>query len=570
MNLMNPKGTEMKRNPILAGLAVGTAALIALTACSPRGAEGGDGNNAFDPANLIDVLPAGTQPVDVVNWAVVEGDEPLDPITTTSIIRPNLCESLLLLEPDYGISPNLATSAEWVNPVTFVIDLRDDVTFWDGSPMTPEDVIYSMSRNWNPMSYYYASYVGVAPEVYPTPFDPNQSIVKTGEHQVTVNFARPDSEFRNVLSGGAGVVVKKDYAEAAGPAFGTAEGGLMCTGPFKLEAGNWTPDQVLTVTANENYWGGEPLVKKINFSFAKDTASLTQALTAGEIDGAYTVSPSVRSTLEGEGAGTLYVGNSGSSYSFGPVSPTSAAADPQVRQALSMAFDREQYIDVVLNGLGDEQKTFTPPFIFQNIEGSEILKAGYDGLADYVYDVDAAKALLKESGADTSAPLVLAIPAGSKELSDTAKLIQAAGKSIGLTININEMPPPAFGELFVPDAFSAREGIDFLATQARFDSPGFIGYPSTFLLPFDLGGIYNWSNYENPDVIGAIMAAQTATSPEEAAGAFVAAQEIFAPDLLQVTLASAYNLSYLNDDLTGIVTSSAVFSNPWALNLGGK
>lgn len=557
----------MKQRSLITALALGTSALLAVSGCASRGGD----NSAADrkPIEFVNSLPAATTPVDEVNWAIVEGEELLDPIVSNSLIRPNLCESLLLLGDGYSVSPNLATSAEWVDPVTFVIDLRDDVTFWDGSPMTPEDVIYSLSRNWNPMSNYYGSIAAIAPGV-PAPFDPETSIVKTGDHQVTVNFARPDSAFRDVLAGGAGAIVQQKYAEQAGESFGTSEGGLMCTGPYVLEPGAWKAGQSTTITANENYWGTTPLAGKINFSFAKDTAALTQALTAGEIDGAYTVSPSVRSTLEGDGAGTLYVGESGTSYSFGPVSATSAAADPKVRQALSLAFDREQYIDTVLSGLGETQKTFIAPFIFQNIEGADTLQAGYDALDDYEYDIEQAKALLAESGADTSAPLVLAIPAGSKDLSDTAKLIQAAGKNIGLTININEMQPADFGALFNPEAVEAREGIDFLSTQARLDTPGFIGYPSTFLLPFELGGIYNWSGYDNPEVTEHIMASQTATDPDTAASEYVAAQAIFAPDLLQVTLASAYNLTYLNDDLTGVVTSSAIFSTPWALNLGGK
>jgi peptide/nickel transport system substrate-binding protein len=145
----------MKRTRLLAGLAIGSAAMLALTACADRGGASGEGGSSFAPVKLVDSLPAATTPVDEVKWAVVEGDDPLDPITTSSVIRPNLCESLLLLGADYSVSPNLATGAEWVNPVTFVIDLRDDVTFWDGTPMTPEDVIYSMSRNLNPMSLYY-------------------------------------------------------------------------------------------------------------------------------------------------------------------------------------------------------------------------------------------------------------------------------------------------------------------------------------------------------------------------------------------------------------------------------
>ena len=49
----------------------------------------------------------------------------------------NLCEGLMVMEPDYAIAPNLAESVENVDGKTYIYQLRDSVTFWDGSPIPP-------------------------------------------------------------------------------------------------------------------------------------------------------------------------------------------------------------------------------------------------------------------------------------------------------------------------------------------------------------------------------------------------------------------------------------------------
>ena len=175
---------------------------------------------------------------------------------------------------------------------------------------------------------------------------------------------------------------------------------------------------------------------------------------------------------------------------------------------------------------------------------------------------------MQESGEDLSTPLVIAVPAGATEFLQTATIVQSAGKEIGLDIEINEMQASDFGALFYDP--SKREGIDFVATQGYLETPGVLGYPSLFLLPAELGGIFNWSGYDNPDVTAHLMAARSATDPTTAANEFVAAQEIFAPDMLQVTLAGTYQLTYLNKELPGVTTSIAAYSSPWALHLGGK
>ncbi|WP_157007452.1 ABC transporter substrate-binding protein [Agromyces laixinhei] len=549
----------MKRTALTLG-AVACVAMLTLTACTSR--DGGDVDGDVEDFTLVDAQPAGTEPVDEVTWAIVEGEPAtLNPAASANLIIPNLCDNLLSLQPDFSIEPGIAESAEFVDPVTFVIELRDDVTFWDGSPVTADDVVYSLQQSMNPASQWYGAFALVVP-------DPAAGIVATGPNQVTVHFVAPDSTFRDALAGQGGAVMQQAFGESTGQAVGTPDGGLMCTGPYELEAGGWTPGSEIVTTANEDYWQGAPLVKTMRYTFVNDGSTLATALTQGEIDGAINVAPSSRAVFEGDGAGTLTVGHSTASYSFGPTTANGAAANPKIRQALSLAIDREQYLETVVNGLGYVQKTLVPEFSFQSMVEAEIYQSGYDALAEPKVDLEAAKQLVEESGEDLSDPLVIAVPAGAKEFEQTATIMQAAGKQIGLDLEINEMQASDFGALFYDPA--KREDVDFVATQGYLETPGVLGYPSLFVLPPAQGGIFNWSGYENADVATHMMAARNAIDPETAANEFVAAQEIYAPDQLQVTLAGTYQLTYLNDDLTGVTTSVAAYSSPWALHLGGK
>lgn len=543
------RSTTRRRLAVATALAAAT--VLAATACAPR-----DTVDTASPEDLelVTALAAATTPVDEVTWAVVEGEpQTLDPAASANVIIPNLCDSLLTVEPDFTLEAGIAESAEWIDPVTFEITVRDDITFWDGTPVTAEDVAYSLERGRNPMSQWYSAFALVS------------GIEVADADTVVVRFSAPDTTFRDALGGGGGAVMSRAFGEKAGQDLGTSGGGLMCAGPYQLE--EWKPGTEISVTANPEYWNGAPLVERIRFVFVTGGATLTSALTEGEIDGAFNVPPGSRQSFEGDGAGRLITGPSTASYSFGPASADSAAANPLVRRALSMAIDREDYIATVLHGLGHVQKTIVPPFVFGGMEAADVYQAAYDALPDPEVDLEKAKALIAESGIDTAVPLVLAIPAGAKEFSQTASIVQSAAEEIGLSIEIDERQPADFGALFYTPEL--RDGIDFVATTGYLEVPGVLGYPQLFMLPAEIGGIFNWSGYANDQVTADLQAARTAVDATSAAEAFVSAQEVFAPDQLQVTLAGAYQLTYLSNDLTGVTTSVAVYSSPWALRLGG-
>ncbi|GAA1698518.1 ABC transporter substrate-binding protein [Microcella alkalica] len=537
------------------GALLSAVAALLLTGCSAPEAAPTD-----EPAPITELtssLPAATTAVDEVRWGLVEGEpRSLVPGADYNFVWPNICDSLLRVSPDFGIEPGLAERAEFVDPVTFVINLRQGVTFSDGSAVTPEDVVFSLERSrQDVMSPYFGAFVLVS------------TIEVTGENQVTVNFTAPDSIFREAMTGGPGAILSKTFSEQQGPALGTSAGEILCAGPYALES--WTPGSDITLVANDGYWDGAPLVQKLVFSFIPDGTTLTNALLAGEIDGAFNVPPASRAAFEDSDEGRLIVGPSTASFSFGPTRTDGPGANPKIRQALSMAIDREQYIQTVLNGLGEAQSTFVAPFTWEGSEAASVYQAAYDALPEPAFDLEAARALVEESGEDPSVPIRIAIPAGSKELSQTAAIVQAAAQQIGLTVEIDERQAADFASLFLPDP-AARESVDFLATAGYQETPGVLTYPQLFVLPPEIGGIFNWTAYADPEVVGAVQAARTTPDPVGAAEAYVAAQEIFAPELLQVTLAGAYHTTFLNNRLTGVVTSVASYSSPWALHLGGQ
>lgn len=532
------------------GLVVG----LGLTAC---GSDGEPKKSELTKSEVVNTTPEGTEAVDSIVWGLPTGEPTsLDPMvaggSSEMTVAPNLCESLLRVDPDFSVQPALATSAEWSDDTTFVIDLRDDVTFWDGSPLTADDVVYSLQRSADPKG----------PSFWAGGFRFVTAIEKTGSHQVTLRFSQPDAQFKNGLAGAAGGVVQAAFASKAGPTFGTAQGGLMCTGPYEFD--KWNTGDSIVVKANPDYWGGAPKVGEVTFKFVSDAATLTSALRAGEIDGAYDIPVSTAVALEKGDSGTVYRGNSTQSLSFGPTSTEGFGADPRVREALNLAIDKKGLISTVLRGLGTIQKTFTAPLAWTGDVEAAIYQDGYDALpANDEPDLERARELVEEAGAD-GAKLVMAIPAGGATESQAATVVQAAAKEIGLDLQLKTMQPTEFSELFYNP--EKRAGVDFVCTIGYQEVPGSLYYAPEFATPT---GLFNWSQYSNPEVTQLLEEARASTDPAVTAEKFVQAQAIFAPDNLQVTLAGMNVLLYLRDGLSGSPASIAFISTPWAAALGG-
>ncbi|MFG1687027.1 ABC transporter substrate-binding protein [Nonomuraea sp. NPDC049269] len=535
---------------------VAACAAVSLTLLAACSSSDGSTKNDRGPTDLVESLPAATKPVDLVKWALPFGEPlSLDPVRafgeSEETVVSNLCESLLRMGPDYSVNQGLATSADWTDATTFVIDLRKGVSFWDGRPMTADDVAYSLSRNLDPkLSAYGYVYTYV------------DKIKKTGPFQVTITFKSHDAQFRYAMASFGGTIMQRAFSVAAGDKLGTLSGGLMCTGPYKLD--KWSPGEAITVLKNGTYWGGSPLVSKLDFRFITDSATLTSALLAGEIDGTFNAPVGSVEAFRNSKTGSLYTGPSSMFMGFFPVTAKGPAADPRIREALDLSIDKKAFVRDVLRGYGEPLKTMTPPIVFEGIPGSEHLRKAYNALPDKTQDLKKAKELV-EQVKPTQKSLTFVFKAGDAMTLQAANIVQAAATKLGFDTKLKPLQPTDFDAFFFDEAL--RAGVDFVLTPGWIEVPGTLYYAPTYVLP---GGFFNYSGYQNAEVTRLLEESRAAVEPEKSARLFAEAQAIFASDRPMVMLAGQYVRTFLRNDLTGVTTSSAFLSSPWAARLGGK
>jgi peptide/nickel transport system substrate-binding protein len=521
--------------------------------------SGGGAKAAADTTKLVTDTPAATGDVDKVTWALPYGEPlTLDPQRagdySPNTVVSNLCDNLVRLQPDFSLKPGLA-SYEQPDPKTLVFRIQSNARFWDGRPVTPGDVVYSLQRNTDPK---------VQSPAAPA-FRFVASIKQTGADEVTVKFKQPDSAFLAQMSSLTSAVSEKAFVERAGKSYGTGQGGLMCSGPFKLDT--WSSGEQIVTSANPDYWDAalKPRVKTFIYKFIPDGSTLTSALQSGEVDGTYEAPVGSLRALASSNAGHLYVGPSTQSLSIGATSATGPAANPAVRTALDLAIDKNALVKNVLRGSGTPLKTFTPPFTYNGSPARDVYQAGYDALADNsTADLDKARQLI--AGAHVgNRPLTLATISGVQLATQTATIVQATGKAIGLNIKIKQMPPPEFSALFYDPG--KRAGVDLIIAMGYIDTPNVLNYAPLFTSK-PPAGLFNWVGYSNPEVSKELAAAQADTDPQSSAQHFVAAQKLYAPARLQVSLANIYENLFMNKKITGATASFSYINSPWAASVG--
>lgn len=543
-----------KRSLTLLGVAA-TAAL-ALTACSGGNAPQ-DGDTAktldVDLSNLATSTEPGTKPVENLNWNLPYEPLSLDPMLTfnyaENTVDANLCEGLLRLNPDLTTSPGLAESVTTPDDKTYVYTLREGVTFWDGSPLTPADVVYSIERQSgenNGDSYYGEYFTSVA------------SAEQTGDREVTVRLNEPDALFAQAMGTAAGSIVSKAAAEAAGEQFGTPQGGIMCTGPFQLDS--WNAGKSIELVKNEAYWDEAlvPKVERVTFSFIADETTAVNALRSGDVDGQFFyLPPTGLNQLEGSDTVTTTYGKSFVFFTLVGANPDGVFSDPKVRQALLDSIDRQAVADVVFQGAAIAAPTLAGPDYWG--DQAAVFEPAYEKF-DTTPDAERARALLEEVGA-TDQEITIAIQGSSAVHEQTANLIQAAGQAIGLNIKTKVIPVEQYGNLYSDP--TAREGLDAFFTTWY----GNVTDPLDVYQVFTPGGMNNFGEYD--EVGNQIAQARATTDDAERAAKTVDIQARVTEDLPWTPLTNMPTILVQSDRVSGAVPSIAYLSYPWAATIGG-
>lgn len=534
-----------------------TATVLVLAACT--GGTAATPTKTLLPGDTVVTSPEAAGDVDSIVWALSAGEPPtLDPQRSADYspktVVANMCESLTIIQADGSVEMNLATSVASPDELTFVADIKPGITFWDGSPLTADDVVFSLGRNIGAESTspYGSDFINVA------------SIEKSGDLQVTLRLSAPDPLLPTKLATTGASISEASVAEAAGDQYGTASGGVMCTGPYQFES--WTPGRNIVITRNNNWWNTAttPHVQSVQFEFIGDNDTLATALLSGDIDGAYDVPTGSLASLSESTVGSLYRGKSTISVVLGPTSTTGPGADPAFRAALNLAIDKEAIAAIAAGGAGSPMRSLVAPFVWSGDPAAATYDAGYEELPSG-RDLDAAKAKLAEMREPLDGPVSLAIIAGNQLMERSATLVQANAAEIGVQIDIEQLQPAVYTSIYADP--SVREQYDLFASSGAFvEIPSPLYWAPLFVADWSP---YNYSKYDDPEVTSLLNEALLSPDPQVQADLYTQAQAIFAVEGPIIGLTTVDELVFMNDRISGAPVSSFYLNVPWAAHIGG-
>jgi len=386
-------------------------------------------------------LPASAE---TLRWARAGDSLTLDPHAQnegpTHTLAHQIYEPLLIRDHSGAFQAALAT--DWApsedDPNVWVFNLRQGVTYHDGSDFTAEDVVFSINRakseNSN-MKELLSSVVEVR---------------AVDEHTVEFVTDGPNpilpANLTNLF------MMDKGWAEANGATeVQDVEGGettfastnAMGTGAYKLVSRE--PDVKTVLTINEDYWGqGDfPLeVTEIVYTPIQNAATRVAALLSGEVDFIQDVpvqdlgrvgdteglvvktAPQNRVIFFGMNMGADDIAND-------DVEGANPLADVRVREAMSLAINRQAIKQVVMRDQSQPAGMIAPPFVNGWSEAMD--QAGTD--------VEAAKALMAEAGYEDGFSIQLDCP-NDRYINDEAICQAAVGMlaQIGITVNLDAKP----------------------------------------------------------------------------------------------------------------------------------
>ena len=544
--------------------------LIALAGASVALAAGCGGGSSSNSSNssggtsggsgvkLTAVTPPASKPLNSITWDLPDGEPTtLDPAKSGDyspiFMDSQMCDSLLRQDPtNFSLKPGLAKSWNYPNDTTLVLDLQSGVKFWNGKPMTADIVVANLERQEDPK-------VG---GIWGGFFGSVKSITATSPTQVTIKFKQPDELFVKELTTPMGQIVDPAYVAARGKAFGSAKGGVMCSGPYELT--KWNSGTDIQLTANPHYWDTslQPKIKNITVKFITDTSTLTDALASGQIDGAYEIPAYATTTLSSQSTGKLYYGKAYSIYELAYVQKSGPAYNTKVRQALSMMIDRNQIADKILHGAAVPNYTLTPPSAWDP-DAISTYQNAYNAIPKPAPDASKAKALI-QGVPDASKPMVMALPADDQTAVDMATVIQQEAKQAGLNITLKKMSPLDFSNVFYVPSY--RKGIDIVLTRGFLDVADPLDYLDLIVFP---NSLFNWYGYNNPTVTKDVQQAQATLDATKRAQLITDAQKLYTQDQVLTALFENRETLYLNDKISGAPASFAYIWLPSLAYLGG-
>ena len=342
-------------------------------------------------------------------------------------------DTLIMQGSNQELLPGLAESWEAVDDTTWEFKLRQGVTFHDGSPFTADDVVFTIERAPN---------VPDSPSSFAFAVASITDIEVVDDHTIRFTTAEPAPLLPTDLS--ILRIVSRETGEGATTSDYNSGEAAIGTGPFRLA--EYTPGDRIVLEANDDYWGGRPDWDTVTLRPITSDPSRVAALLAGDVDIIERVPPADIGLLKDNPDVVLSQGVSNRVIyihldSARPTTPYVQAkdgsevpnplSDMRVRQALSLAIDRDEIVEQVMEGVA--------------IPAGQLLPDGFFGTSEVIevpeYDPDQARALLAEAGYPDGFGLTLHGP-NDRYINDE-QVVQAVAQMwarLGIDAQVETMP----------------------------------------------------------------------------------------------------------------------------------
>lgn len=526
---------------VRAAAVLAATAALALAGCTAGGNGGGGANTGTDDGEGGGSGQGGTLTVNTS--FVINSIDPAQVYEATGNMSVHaMYDTLVTFEGDDVSNPVGLLAESWTSnedATEFTFLLRDDATFADGDPVTAEDVVFSLNRLVNlkgSPSVIVQGFTASTPE----------------ENVVVVTTEAPNPSVPTILAMPSTGILDAEAAQAEGATDGvdaaTADsattflnGTSLGSGPYVLES--FDPASEIVLTANDDYWGGEPGYARIVIT---NVETETQKLTMSRAESSQVALDLSGRLLEGLPETLEITGNQDTFYFV------SFHQDPAVSE-LTSNLDFVRAVRASMDYAG-----IAALFGQEAVPAGGLVPTAFAGAlpADeaQTQDLDAAAEHLAASGVtDPTVSLMYpAITYQGVDLGTIATKIQNDAAQAGITIELDPQPIAAFLEAQaagkVPFRFSPQSlNYPVAASLVNNFAPG---QPSAMRVA--------WSEeIASPEMIAAGEAVNTATDPAEQVQALQEWQRLLNDQSPYISLAFNSGTVVATGDVGGAVYSPA-------------
>lgn len=441
----------------------------------------------------------------------------------------HIYEPLFSMNVDGVLEPLLAESITATSDNTYVIQLKEGISFSDGTPFNAEAV--KANLDWvldaaNGAAFRFLLVVAGTPA----------EVEVLDEYSVQITTPFPFAPLPAHLSHGALAMVSP-AAIAQGPDFLATN--AVGTGPYLLES--WDRGEQVVLTRNPDYWGQAPAIDTLVFKVVQEDGARIVEIESGTVDVAVRIPPAEIPRLQANpditveitpGLRTIYIFFNVTAEPFD---------DVRVRQAVNFAVDKNAIVENLFEGAALVSRApFASPIF------------GFSEQTPYEYNPERARELLAEAGVEPGTQVVLYHPTG-RYIQDAlvADAVRAQLREVGLEVQLQTLEWPQY----VPHVRRPAPENDIQFAMLGWGTPTMDADYALYALfhSSEVPPGFNGAFYSNPEVDAALEEARSTLDPAARQAAYDRAISLIWEDAPWLFLYSEIQVTAIRNNVTGFI-----------------